>query len=140
MDAPPQESKAASTQGNKIIVAAVPPAVVLLALVFRGLAPYIIEVMPPCRLYATFGLMCPGCGGTRSVQALVQGDILTSLRLNPLVGFAALLGASFYAERVAALFGRKIHLIPRSMVFLWVTMGMFAVFYVARHFMPFFAL
>lgn len=33
------------------------------------------------------GLPCPGCGMTRSTLALMQGDFLTSLRLNALTWF-----------------------------------------------------
>ena len=40
-----------------------------------------------------FGIYCPGCGGTRSVAALLQGNIPESLRLHPIV----LYGSGIYA-------------------------------------------
>ena len=33
------------------------------------------SLFPRCTLYSLTGLHCPGCGGTRSVYALMQGDI-----------------------------------------------------------------
>lgn len=40
---------------------------------------------PQCRLKSTFGLSCPTCGGTRSMQALAQGNLGKALQYNPLV-------------------------------------------------------
>ena len=137
---PPQKNKGISAVTKKIITAAaIPVLVLLLALIFYWLEFFIFS-MPPCRLYYFFELMCPGCGGTRSVEALLRGDIFTSFRLNPLVIFACLLGMAFYAELIFSIFNRKIKIVPRSMAFLWVMVGIFSVFYVVRHFIPFFAI
>ena len=124
----------------KIIMAAAIPVFVFLFAVMFNLLGFIIFTMPPCRLYASFGLMCPGCGGTRSIEALINGDILTSFRLNPMVIFAGMLGIAFYTELIISLFNKKIKIVPRSMVFLWVMVGLFSVFYIVRHFIPFFAI
>ncbi len=40
---------------------------------------------PPCPSYLLTGLYCPGCGGLRSVHALLHGDLATSLDRNPAV-------------------------------------------------------
>lgn len=37
-----------------------------------------------CSFHAKYQLYCPGCGGTRAAIALLQGDILESLRYNPI--------------------------------------------------------
>lgn len=47
------------------------------------------EVLPPCSLYSLTGFYCPGCGGTRACYALVQGHILDSIRIHPLVFYLA---------------------------------------------------
>ncbi|MCL2225566.1 MAG: DUF2752 domain-containing protein [Defluviitaleaceae bacterium] len=129
------------THKNKIVIAVIIPILVFLfAVIYRGFAFYIFTTMPPCRLYYSWGLMCPGCGGTRSVNALVRGDIFTSFRLNPIVIFFGVLGTAFYTELIFSIFDKKIKIVPRSMVFLWVMIGLFSIFYVVRHFIPFFAI
>lgn len=42
----------------------------------------------PCLFHAMTGLYCPGCGGTRAVQYLLQGELLLSFRYHPLVLYA----------------------------------------------------
>jgi Protein of unknown function (DUF2752) len=44
---------------------------------------------PRCWLYQTTGIKCPGCGATRALHALLNGDLQTAWRQNPL--FVALL-------------------------------------------------
>ena len=45
-----------------------------------------------CLFKQTTGLACPSCGTTRSIQALLHGDLLEALTINPLglIGFAAI--------------------------------------------------
>ncbi len=40
---------------------------------------------PTCTLYSATGLKCPGCGGLRAAHALLNGDIGTAWRMNPLL-------------------------------------------------------
>ena len=57
---------------------------------------YIIFLYPylkslECFFYQLTGFYCPGCGGTRSVIALMHGKILKSLWYHPFVLYAGLM-------------------------------------------------
>lgn len=41
--------------------------------------------LPPCPLYALTGLLCPGCGSTRALHALLHADPLRALSMNALL-------------------------------------------------------
>jgi len=40
---------------------------------------------PQCPFFEATGLLCPGCGGTRALAALLRGDVMGAWRLNGLV-------------------------------------------------------
>ena len=40
---------------------------------------------PPCIFRTVTGFYCPGCGGTRSLLALLRGDVIHSLWYHPFV-------------------------------------------------------
>ena len=67
-----------------------------LALVGAALIGHVFDL--PEQTLCTFQLLferpCPGCGMTRSIQNLAQGDVLSSLRYHPL-GIALFGGAVF---------------------------------------------
>lgn len=49
---------------------------------------FVLEHMRPCLLHSLTGFFCPGCGGTRSVVALVQGRFLVCAVDYPLVAYS----------------------------------------------------
>ena len=53
------------------------------ALAYRHPSEY--GVFPPCQFHEWTSLFCPGCGATRAVHFLLQGDWKASLHYNPLV-------------------------------------------------------
>lgn len=48
------------------------------------------ETLPGCSFLLITGHYCPGCGGTRAVMALIQGDIIGSFRWHPIVLYAGI--------------------------------------------------
>lgn len=46
----------------------------------------------PCLFHKLTTLYCPGCGGTRAVMSLLNGNVITSIKYNPVVVY----GASLY--------------------------------------------
>lgn len=53
--------------------------------VFGLLEPAGSAWFPRCALHETTGLHCPGCGGTRALQALFDGKFALAARCNPLL-------------------------------------------------------
>jgi hypothetical protein len=39
---------------------------------------------PTCPIHQYFGILCPGCGATRALSALLRGRFMEALRLNSL--------------------------------------------------------
>lgn len=66
---------------QKILICILP--VVTSVLVYLS-AVFVIDYItfPPCLLYKLGGIYCPSCGFTRAVEALVNGDVLLSIRQN----------------------------------------------------------
>lgn len=69
-----------------------------------GRYPRLGAFLPPCPMHKYFGILCPGCGGTRAVVALLHGQFRESVRLNPLfvilLPFAIWFGAESYRRAV----------------------------------------
>lgn len=42
------------------------------------------DFYPACPIYQLTGLLCPGCGITRALAALVHGDLASAFHSNPL--------------------------------------------------------
>ncbi len=59
--------------------------VVLVVWLLRTLEHEQIRWLPRCLFFHWTGLHCPGCGGTRSVLALVHGEFWLAVRCNPLL-------------------------------------------------------
>lgn len=66
--------------------------------------PEISRFYPQCMFKALTGWLCPGCGGTRALYALANGQIGHALVLNPLVFLVAL----FLLFRCYAPFAQRI--------------------------------
>ncbi|GGL84609.1 membrane protein [Streptomyces fumigatiscleroticus] len=91
---------------------------------------------PVCPLLRLTGVYCPGCGGLRSVHALVHGDVLAALRDNA-VAVAGVLGFAvlWSVWMLRAVRGRPLRIDPAP-VALWTAGLSLLVFTVVRN-LPF---
>ena len=75
--------------------------------------------LPSCYLYELTGIYCPGCGCTRAVYALIHGDVILSLKQNPLVIVSLAALFVLYIELVFRAFGKKTaHICTQQILFM----------------------
>lgn len=74
------------------------PAAAALYLLYRFLLQRFLPPVP-CFFSAVLGIYCPGCGGTRALEALFQGKILLSLWYHPLIPYTAVIYCGFMATQ-----------------------------------------
>jgi len=58
-----------------------------------------------CIFHSLTGLYCPGCGGTRAVRTLLQGDLRMSVQYHPLVLYTVI---AVLAEVIIRFLSKKI--------------------------------
>ena len=94
-------------------------------------------MLPECNFYKWTGLYCPGCGDTRAVIALMNGDILLSLRQNALIIVLLLILIVLYIELLLkVVFEKRFKSPVLNLKFLWIFLILFAVYSVVRNFIP----
>ena len=88
----------ASLQGRAAIISrAVAPLVALAAAVVLLLLfpPTQYTFYPQCPIYNSFHFLCPGCGSTRALAALLRGHLREALHLNPLTTLMLPIAAAY---------------------------------------------
>lgn len=126
------------SNSTKCLFILLPFFIILILFLFNDFFIYLKNFLPECFFRKISGLYCPGCGNTRSVVALLHGDILTSLRYNITPIILIILITLAYLEFIFILFGKKVKLIPRSTIF-WVLATILLVcYFVFRNFFPYF--
>ena len=71
------------------------PLIVVGLVLFRSFLPQAKAILPSCLLYESTGIFCPGCGGTRAAEALVQFRPGEAFRQNAWAVSALLIGLPF---------------------------------------------
>lgn len=120
---------------RRVLLLLLPLAVVTAAvLLSRGprMEAWLGQVVPACPSWSLFGVLCPGCGNTRALSALLRLDPVTSFRSNPAVLLLALAGLLAWGEAVARAFGRRLRLLPRSGWFYGILGLLLTLFYLMR--------
>lgn len=120
----------------KIAVAVAAPTAVVLLCIFKEQIMAMSQHLGICMLYTLTGILCPGCGNTRSARAMLNGDFLLAVRNNASLPFIALVIICFYIELIADIFGKKIEILPRKPWVWFVIAGLFIVYFIARNFIP----
>ncbi|MHB8063995.1 MAG: DUF2752 domain-containing protein [Ruminiclostridium sp.] len=122
----------------KILVCVFPFIAVGFIYIFRAALYHLGTFFPACPSYTFFNIYCPGCGNTRSVQHLLEGDIAGSLRYNIVPIFGMIIGAIAYFELITFIFGKHIKIIPRSRKFWTIIIIAFSLYFIIRNFVRLF--
>ena len=118
----------------KILVCVFPFVAVDLIYIFRAALYFLGTTFPACPSYTFFNIYCPGCGNTRSVQHLLRGDIVGSIRYNIVPIFGISIAALAYIELISFIFGKHIKIIPRGRKFWIIAIVAFSLYFIIRNF------
>ncbi len=95
-------------------------------------------IYPPCPVYFLTGLYCPGCGTLRGIHALLHGQFLHALDLNPLMvisipflGYAIISQALFYIR------GKGLPQVIKHPIWIWAIFVLIIVYTILRN-IPFY--
>jgi len=122
--------------GLKIITILIPVLIVLIFLLQRFILA-IVPLFPPCLFYSIFHLYCPGCGNTRSVIAILHGDLLSSLRYNTIPLLLLIIMFLGYIELASYSFGRYLRILPRKLSIYLVGIAFIVLYLIVRNFIPY---
>lgn len=102
-------------------------------IVFTGKNP--LRLLGPCLFHLLTGYYCPGCGGTRAVRFLLQGQFWDSFRYHPLVLYTAAVGGWFMMSQTIERMSRgriSIGMHFRD-VYLWIALGIVVVNFLIKN-------
>ena len=118
-------------------IAAVAAPFILAPLIYI-LGNYILSnfILPGCMTYQLFGVYCPGCGMTRSVAALLHGDVLLSLRQNAFVILGIIAVAVIYLRYLLKIFGVMVKPLRLSKTTVYTLIIIAGIYSVLRNFIP----
>jgi hypothetical protein len=98
------------------------------AAVLLRFSPTQYGLYPKCPIHQYFGILCPGCGTTRALAALLHGHLIEALHFNPLTTLLLPVGLAWivYSRRRQG----PLQLPP---VALYTLLGITAIFTLARN-------
>jgi len=105
-------------------------------LFFRNILHFdLVHLMPPCAFYSSTGFYCPGCGGTRAVLSLLQGDVLKSVFYHPVVPYVAVLGGWFMISQTIERISRGKCKIAMSfrMIYVFILLALLAISFIWKN-------
>ena len=88
----------------------------------------------PCPFKTLTGLYCPGCGSLRALHQLLHGNLLSALRLNPLMVLSLpILGYSFFSNLTLLIRGRPFPRILVPAIWIWLLLIIILLFWIFRN-------
>lgn len=119
---------------QKIAIIVFPFAAIYLIYILRNWLIKLGTLFPGCPSYTYLHVYCPGCGNTRSVQHLLTGDLIDSVRYNPVPLIGLVLAALFYIEVITYVFGKHRKIVTRNQSFWWTFAILISLYFIVRNF------
>lgn len=90
--------------------------------------------LAPCLFHELTGLYCPGCGGTRAVKYLLQGQLGLSVQYHPLVLYGVIVAVlELGSLLMARLFRRPKLYLGHEAAFLYTAVAIVAVNWMVKN-------
>ena len=121
-------------QLKRTVITFLPVLIVITVFFLRDYIFKLSFLLPPCPFYEKTGLLCPGCGNTRAVRALLTLHPLSALKYNASIPVLSVFAILLYAQYVVSAWVKPVRLVPKSYSF-YITLGaVFIVYCIARNF------
>lgn len=92
------------------------------------------KIFIPCILYTFTGFLCPGCGATRCVKALLKGNLPRAFINNPIIFLLLVFIILLYVQLFLKTFFKPKKIIPENKYFYFVLSGIIIIFFILRNF------
>lgn len=121
---------------KKILICVLPILVIsILYIIKEFYQGFTADKFLPCWFNVVTGYLCPGCGGTRSFYALMNGDIVSSFKYNAFVPIMCIFGIIIYCRLFLKIVCNKnIKIFPKSDNFVYIPLAIFLVYFLVRNF------
>lgn len=117
-----------------LICVFVPPSLVLMGCYMWATEHIIPKQLAGCAMLKATGLYCPGCGGTRSVGALLRGDIIGSITYHPAVICGVILFLVYFiSQTLMRLTKGKIKGVSMKPIYLYILLAIILVNFIVRN-------
>jgi hypothetical protein len=124
----PKVGRAATTLSQRQTLLPITLAIVAAATILLRFPPTQYSFYPQCPIHHYLGILCPGCGSTRALAALLHGRIAEAMHFNPLTTLLLPIALAWiaYSKRRP----RPLRLPPAS---LYAILAITAIFTIARN-------
>lgn len=87
-----------------------------------------------CPMLTLLGLYCPGCGGTRALKCLLEGNLWQSMRYHPIVPCVAVFSLFYIASHTLSMITKgRIKAMPFREAYLFVGLGILLLQWIVKN-------